>query len=575
MSLLIRKKQMTLKNISIATKLYGLAGLLIAFLLLSTAVSLIKMQQIGIEIADIAEQDIPLTNLLSNITTHQLEQAINFERALRLGGEMKSDPNAAAGYKKAVGKFESHSKIVNSSIKKAEVLAEKAKQFAHTKEAQKEFEHVESFLKNIEVQHKIYEEHVHEVFNVLLKGDVQHANKLSEKIEVEEEKIDHELQELLVELQNFTQAATLRAEHDEQDAFRLLVIIAVVALVFGGGLSIVLIRKLVGNLLGNIRSATISAELIAAGDLTKEVSSNGNDEMARLIKALDVMRNNLHDMVADMGNSSSQLAAASEELTAVSNESKHNINIQQSEVEQAATATNEMTSTIQEVAKNAASASEAAMTASESTVEGKQVVQKTVESIGDLAEDIEKASNVIHELESHSEKIGGVLDVIKNIAEQTNLLALNAAIEAARAGEQGRGFAVVADEVRTLASRTQESTTEIESMVDQLQNGARESVAVMVTSREKATKTVEQANAAGTALHSITESVSLISDMNTQIATAAEEQSSVADEINRNITSINDLGKETSTGANETSSACEELAQLAASLQNLIDRFKV
>lgn len=564
-----------LKNISIATKLYGLAGLLIAFLLLSTTVSLIKMQQIGIEIADIAEQDIPLTNLLSNITTHQLEQAINFGRALRLGGEMKSDPDAAAGYKKAVDKFESHSKIVNSSIKKAEVLAEKSKQFAHTKEAQKEFEHVESFLKNIDVQHKVYEEHVHEVFNVLLKGDVQQANKLSKKIEVEEEKIDHELQELLVELQNFTQAATLRAEHDEQDAFRLLVIIAIVALVFGGGLSIVLIRKLVGNLLGNIRSATISAELIAAGDLTKEISSNGNDEMARLIKALDVMRNNLHDMVADMGNSSSQLAAASEELTAVSNESKHNINIQQSEVEQAATATNEMTSTIQEVAKNAASASEAAMTASESTVEGKQVVQKTVESIGNLAEDIEKASNVIHELESHSEKIGGVLDVIKNIAEQTNLLALNAAIEAARAGEQGRGFAVVADEVRTLASRTQESTTEIESMVDQLQNGARESVAVMVTSREKATKTVEQANAAGTALHSITESVSLISDMNTQIATAAEEQSSVADEINRNITSINDLGKETAAGANETSSSCEELARLAASLQNLIDRFKV
>ena len=562
---------MNINNISLKIKLYGLAGILLAFMLISTSVSIIKMDNIGDEIVDIAEQDIPLTNLVTNVTIHQLEQAINFERALRFGVEMNTNADAKPHFKKAVDSFDTHSKVVTSSIKKGEALALNAKKNAHSEAAVKEFEHVESLLLKIEKEHKSFDEHAHEVMAELVKGNIHHALEMAEKVEVEEEKIDHELEALLVELEKFTEEATLQAEHDEQSALRLLIIIAVISLISGLGFAMLIIR----NLMTNISSATKIAEVIASGDLTQEVIAGGKDEIGRLLSALSNMRNNLYNMVSEMNDSSTQLAAASEELAAVSEQTNQNIHNQQSEVEQAATAINEMSATIQEVASNAASTSETAASANTSTDEGQRVVQQTITSIGDLANDIENASEVIQQLESHSEEIGGVLDVIKNIAEQTNLLALNAAIEAARAGEQGRGFAVVADEVRTLASRTQESTTEIESMISKLQSGARESVNVMRSSREKASLSVEQANIAGNALQTITKSVSLISDMNTQIATAAEEQSSVAEEINRNITSVSDLGRQTAAGANETTSSSEELARLATNLQNLIAQFKV
>lgn len=562
---------MNMNNISLKTKLYALAGILIAFLILSTSVAIIKMSSIGDEIVAVAEQDIPLTEAVTKVTVHQLEQAINFERALRFGQEMKEDANALPHFKEAVTKFNQHSHIVNAAIKKGEKIAHESRLTAHTEEAKKEFEHVESILIKVEKEHESYEKHSHEVISELKKGNIHHAHDLAIKTEAEEEKIDHELEALLVELEKFTEEAILQAAHDEQSALRLLIIIAVISMLVGGGMAFFIIR----SLMKSIQSAVKVAETISSGDLTQEVEVYGNDEMCQLLTALSTMRNNLYNMVIQMNDSSSQLAAASEELATVSEESNQNINNQQSEVEQAATAINEMTATIQEVAKNAASTSETAYSTNTSTVEGLNIVKQTVNSINQLASDIENASAVIRQLESHSENIGGVLDVIKNIAEQTNLLALNAAIEAARAGEQGRGFAVVADEVRTLASRTQESTQEIEAMIDKLQSGSQDAVQVMESSRKQAAESVEQANAAGDALQTITESVSLISDMNTQIATAAEEQSSVAEEINRNITSVSNLGTQNAAGAHETTATSEELARLATGLQELIAQFKV
>ncbi len=560
-----------MNNFPLKIKLYALAGILIAFMILSTTVSIIKMSGIGDEIVAVAEQDIPLTESVTKITIHQLEQAINFERALRFGEEMKEDESALPHFKDAAAKFNENSRIINAAIKKGESIAYEAKLTAHTEEDKKEFEHVESILKKVEKEHESYEKHVHEAFSELEKGNVDHTHELAEKIAAEEEKIDHELESLLVKLEKFTREATLQAEHDEQSALRLLIIIAVISILVGGGIAFLIIR----SLMKSIQSAVKVAETISSGDLTQEVEVHGNDEMGQLLTALSTMRNNLYNMIIQMNDSSSQLAAASEELATVSEETNQNINAQQSEVEQAATAINEMTATIQEVARNAANTSETAFSTNKSTIEGQNIVRETVDSISQLASDIENASDVIHQLEVHSENIGGVLDVIKNIAEQTNLLALNAAIEAARAGEQGRGFAVVADEVRTLASRTQESTQEIEAMIEKLQSGSRDAVQVMDCSRKQAAVSVEQANAAGTALQSITESVSLISDMNTQIATAAEEQSSVAEEINKNIISVNNLGTQNAAAAHETTATSEELARLATGLQDLITQFKV
>ena len=262
-------------------------------------------------------------------------------------------------------------------------------------------------------------------------------------------------------------------------------------------------------------------------------------------------------------------------MAAITEETSSGVESQKDETVQVASAITQMTATVQEVANNAESATSAAADADSEAKAGNQIVSSTVQAISELATEVESSASVIEKLKGDSENIGAVLDVIKGIAEQTNLLALNAAIEAARAGEQGRGFAVVADEVRTLAQRTQESTAEIENLINALQGGAEEAVTVMTRSRDRASHTVEQAKHAGESLSSITRAVGTILQLNTQIATAAEEQSSVSEEINRNVINIQDISEQTASGAEQTASASAELARLGEQLQNLVGQFKV
>ena len=314
---------------------------------------------------------------------------------------------------------------------------------------------------------------------------------------------------------------------------------------------------------------------LSQGDLTHKVDLRGKDEFAWMCWEYSQGRKGFTNLVKEILGSSGQLAAAAEELSAITEQSTNGVMRQQGEIEQVATAMNEMSATVTEVAKNAGNAATAAMDADEQAKNGWAVVDTTVQTINNLASEVERTSQVIENLKGDSISIGAVLDVIRDIAEQTNLLALNAAIEAARAGEQGRGFAVVADEVRTLASRTQQSTREINDMIERLQNGANQAVSVMEMGRSKAEESVEQAAKAGEALKAITGVVDNIKSMNMQIASAAEEQSATAEEINRNIVNISEVAQETAGGSQQTASASDELARLAADLQAQVSKFKV
>ncbi len=280
-------------------------------------------------------------------------------------------------------------------------------------------------------------------------------------------------------------------------------------------------------------------------------------------------------MIQQINNATAQLAAAAEQMSAITHETNNGMQVQRSETDQVATATNEMSTTVQEVSNHAARASAAVQYAQQEAQSGKKVVDQTVQVITTLANEVEETAIVIQKLEVESTNIGTVVNVIRSIAEQTNLLALNAAIEAARAGEQGRGFAVVADEVRTLANRTQESTQEIRKMIEKLQTGSKHAAQVMEQGRNRTRSTVEQAAKAGVSLETITQAVSTIVEMNMQIASAAQEQTAVAEEINRNIVNISEVSDQTAHATQQLSQSSAELSHLAIDLQSLVNQFKV
>lgn len=372
----------------------------------------------------------------------------------------------------------------------------------------------------------------------------------------------------LVDQAKVAEAASMQSIR--QQALLALIGMAAAAVLIGVIAALLITRSIVAPL----RQAVTFAEQIAAGDLSRDIVCERADEVGQLMSAMQRMTLSLRNLIGHIGGGVSQIAAAAEQLSTITAQTSVGVQQQKLETEQTATAMHQMAATVQEVAQNADQASLAAREADSEAQQGNSVVQEAVSQIHSLAGEVEQSAQAIEALNLESERIGSVLEVIRSVAEQTNLLALNAAIEAARAGEQGRGFAVVADEVRALAQRARTSTEEIETLIAGLQDMAKGAAEQMGSSLKLTRRTVDLALDAGNALGRITLSVSTIEQMNQQIAAAAEEQSSVAENISESVTRVRDIGEQSATASEQTAASSAELARLGLELQNLVRQFR-
>ncbi|WP_235363887.1 MULTISPECIES: methyl-accepting chemotaxis protein [Shewanella] len=419
---------------------------------------------------------------------------------------------------------------------------------------------------------KVTQEGFNPAIEALSQGDYQRSNQLLL------ENINPLFKDITAQAQAFLDLQIAEAKASYQDSEETVSLYIWLVAIFSGvamltitASSVFIIRR-VSQSVVQLEETAVD---IAAGDLTKRIQLGGQDEFAHIAEHVNRIASDFQQAVTNTHASTSRLASAAEENAVVSTQTQRNVLDQQQQTQLIATAIHEFTATVREVAQSAASAATASHEANEAAHGAQGVVDESIAVIEALSQELTSASEAMTLLAQHSDEIGSVVDVIQGISEQTNLLALNAAIEAARAGEQGRGFAVVADEVRSLAKRTQDSTEEIQKMIQRLQQGARGSMQMMQSGTEQVKLSVDKSLLVRGALQQILNSIEEINALNAQIATASEEQSSVTEEININITNISEISDQTAEGARQSSDATEDLARLAESMEADIAHYKV
>lgn len=541
---------MLLRNCNIAPRAalgFGLIALMVAFLGLFSLAQMAGIRERQV----VTERDwVPSIRAVDAIRENMLRI-----RTISLRLALDPDPRNIDTY---VGQYEARNKVLMDGIKAYEV-------FVDTPE---EHQRWDLFKRDFAT----YQQGMAESFALARRGDTAALNKLTL---VDMKPVVDGTGKQLGELGDFYAEGIERdgrISAERYDASRLIVI-AVIAL---AALATVLMAWLLTrSIVGPLREALLAARRVAQGDLTQTLAVQGRDEVSELQRALQQMQAQLRETLSRIAGSSTQLATAAEELNAVTEAARQGLQQQNDELEQAATAVTEMSTAVDEVARNAVSTSEASRASSQAAQQGQTRVADTLDAIAALSDEVSATGTLVQQLAVQSQDIGKVLDVIRAIAEQTNLLALNAAIEAARAGEAGRGFAVVADEVRALASRTQQSTLEIEQMVSSMRSGASHALGSMHSSSQRALATRALAETAGVALEEINSRIGEMYERNLVIASAAEEQAQVAREVDRNLVNIRDLSTQSADGARQTNAASHELSRLAVDLQGLVNRFHI
>ena len=541
---------MTLRNLNIAPRAFlGFAFIALLVIVLGVfAVS--RMTQIRQSSMDMGDNQLPSVTFLSQITENVLRLRILSFRVL-----VNREPAA-------LQEAETRINVLMEKVKKAQAG------YAGLPSGDEETAVYKAFTNTLDDYFKAQAAML----------DLSRQNKVEEmralintRIKDGTDKMGEQLNKLIA----INTADAKQAGIDAGQSYEVAIIGIIAVSVVAALLTVLLAWLLTRSIVTPLRKALEVAQTIAASNLSKTIEDDGKDEPARLLGALAAMQANLRQTIQHIAGSANQLASAAEELSAVTEEASKGLQQQNSEIDQAATAVNEMTAAVEEVARNAVSTSEASGQSNQAAREGRDRVVQTVDAIQAMTQDVQSTAVMIEGLATQGRDIGKVLDVIRAIAEQTNLLALNAAIEAARAGEAGRGFAVVADEVRALAHRTAQSTQEIEKMVAGIQNGTGEAVQSMQQSNQRTQDTLEMARAAGVALEQITQSISLINERNLVIASASEEQAQVSREVDRNLMNIRDLATQSTAGANQTSVASHELSRLAVDLNGMVARFVI
>lgn len=541
---------MTLRKIRITRRLALIFSLLGFLTVLVGAIAVLHFWETEDNLDNIVDRRMPATRLTSELTRDFLLIRLYTVNVLYAGSDAEA---------------REYTERLNSTMQQFQDTNLKVAQFHQTAKGREVY--------NQMVQAKQQYDVLHQQLLALIKNNQKAEAERFRQQGVNEASVN--VTEALGALAAYQETTANNQATEAREGIALAImqmLLTIIAVLVGATIFALLFSR---SLLQPLKLAGEVSKHIASGDLQQKFADHEPDEMGELIRAMGQMQLQLKQTLGEINASSAQLATTSEELSVVTEQSSRTLHQQSQELEMAATAVTELTTAVEEVARNAAATSRNSELADSRAKQGHQQVSDTIKTVKTLEQDLQLSRQSIEKLALSVKDISTVLDVIRAIAEQTNLLALNAAIEAARAGDSGRGFAVVADEVRALAHRTQDSTKEIEKMMQTIQAESQHTVSLMQTSSNRATETVTIAQQAGEALQQIASAISQISDQNMTIASAAEEQATVAREVDLNLVNIRDLSVQTSAGANETQASSNELARLAETMNQLVTQFKI